>query len=52
MKIQITQSQSGDGRVFVKGVWGPKTIKWLLTEINKDIKDVNKTLKELGSLYE
>lgn len=52
MKIKVHHVKSEDGRVFVKGVWGPKTIKWLLTEINKDIKDVNKTLRELGALYE
>lgn len=46
MKIQV-QDLSENGEVFVWGVWGPKTIEKILGRLNKDIENVNKSLRRL-----
>ena len=48
MKIQI-KDLSNNGEVFVWGLWGPKTIDHILKILNRDIENVNKSLR---SLYE
>ena len=49
MKIPVTDKSTENGWVFVRGVYGPKTIEYLLKNINKSIANVNKSLR---SLYE
>lgn len=48
MKIQI-KDLSDNGEVFVRGVWGPKTIEKILTAMNEEINNIN---GQLRSLYE
>lgn len=49
MKIPI-EDKSDNGVVFVRGLYGPKTIQYYLDTINADIKAVNEKLRAL--LYE
>lgn len=52
MKIKVKSISSNNGEVFVRGVFGPRTIERLLAEINQDIQAVNKSLREVGAMYE
>lgn len=49
MKIVVKDITTDNGVVFVRGVYGPKTIEHLLGQINKQIQETNKSLR---SLYE
>ena len=49
MKIPVVDTSTENGEVFVCGVYGQKTIEYLLKNINKSIKSIN---AELRSLYE
>lgn len=46
MKIQVKYKPQKE-EIFVWGIWGPKTIDHILSLINKDIKNVNKSLRGL-----
>lgn len=46
MRIQI-KDKSNNGEVFVWGLCGPKTIDHILNLLNEDIRNVNKSLREL-----
>lgn len=48
MQIQV-KDNSDNGEVFVRGVYGPRTTKRLLEQINASIQRIN---KELRRLYE
>lgn len=47
MKIVVKDTTTQNGAVFVRGVYGPKTIKYLLSQINKQIQETNKSLRSL-----
>lgn len=45
MKIHVKQDSSGNGEVFVWGLWGPKTIEYILTKMGEDIEAINQDLR-------
>lgn len=47
MKVHVVDKSTENGWVFVRGVYGPQTIKYLLKNINKSISNVNKSLRDL-----
>lgn len=46
MKIQVKYKPQKE-EIFVWGIWGPKTIDHILNLLNKDIKNVNRSLRRL-----
>ena len=47
MKIVVKDTTTNNGAVFVRGVYGPNTISYLLGQINKQIQETNKSLRAL-----
>lgn len=47
MKIVVKDTTTDNGAVFVRGVYGPNTIKYLLGQVNKQIQETNKSLEAL-----
>lgn len=47
MKIVVKDTTTQNGAVFVRGVYGPKTINYLFSQINKQIEEVKKSLRIL-----
>lgn len=47
MKIVVKDTTTNNGAVFVRGVYGPNTIKYLLGQVNKQIQETNKSLEAL-----
>ena len=47
MKIVVKDTTTNNGAVFVRGVYGPNTINYLLRQINKQIQETNKSLRAL-----
>lgn len=51
MKIQV-QDKSDNGEVFVMGLYGPKTIKYILSQLQKSIEETNNALRLVKEAYE
>lgn len=49
MKIVVKDTTTDNGAVFVRGVYGPNTINYLLKEAAKQIEE---TRRSLEALYE
>ena len=49
MKIVVKDTTTDNGAVFVRGVYGPNTIQYLLREAAKQIEE---TRRSLEALYE
>lgn len=49
MKIVVKDTTTDNGAVFVRGVYGPNTINYLLKEAAKQIEE---TKRSLEALYE
>lgn len=49
MKIVVKDTTTNNGAVFVRGVYGPNTINYLLKEAAKQIEE---TRRSLEALYE
>lgn len=49
MKIVVKDTTTDNGAVFVRGVYGPNTINYLLKEAAKQLEE---TKKSLEALYE
>lgn len=47
MKIQVKQDSSGNGEVFVWGLWGHKTIEYILRRMSEDIEAINRDLRSI-----
>lgn len=47
MKIVVNDTTTDNGAVFVRGVYGPNTINYLLKQVNKQIEETNKSLRAL-----
>ena len=50
MKIHI-EDKSDNGEVFVKGLYGPKTIKYILSQLQKSIEETNNALRLVKEAY-
>jgi hypothetical protein len=48
MKISVKYDSSNNGEIFIRGVFGPRTINHFLNIINQDIKRFNVALKALS----
>jgi hypothetical protein len=49
MKIVVKDTTTDNGAVFVRGVYGPNTINYLLKEA---VKQIEETRRSLEALYE
>lgn len=47
MKIVVKDVTTDNGAVFVRGVYGPNTINYLLEQINKQIQETKDSLRAL-----
>ena len=51
MKIHI-EDKSHNGEIFVMGLYGPKTIKYILDKIQSSIEHTNNALRNIKEAYE
>ena len=51
MKIHV-EDKSENGEVFVLGLYGPKTINYILNHLQQSISEINGALRSLKEAYE